>query len=64
MTQQLIIRTGLKAGMSNPASDYCVKQGGQSIIVKDSEGSEYGLCKLPDNRYEEEWSFFRYCNPS
>ena len=63
MTQQLNVRTGLKAGMTNPASDYCVQQGGQSLIVKDSQGNEYGLCQLPGNRVEDEWSFYHYCNP-
>ena len=33
-------------GMANPASVYCVEQGGESIIKQDKDGSEYGICKL------------------
>ena len=35
-------------GMPNPASVYCIKQGGESVIVKDKDGKEV-----------EEWDFYR-----
>ena len=33
-------------GMANPASEYCVSQGGTSEIRKDKDGDEFGVCKL------------------
>ena len=53
--------TGLKVGMSNPASDFCGKMGGNTLIVRDADGSEYGLCRLPNNKTFEEWSYFNTC---
>ena len=49
-------------GMPNPASAYCVKQGGQSIIKKDSNGNSYGLCKFKDGKEVDEWEYFRENN--
>ena len=38
-------------GMPNPASEFCVKQGGKLEIKKDKDGGEYGMCHLPDGIY-------------
>ncbi|MDO4642049.1 MAG: DUF333 domain-containing protein [Neisseria sp.] len=46
-------------GMPNPASEYCVQQGGKLEVKKDAEGGEYALCHLPDGTVIEEWEFFR-----
>ncbi len=46
-------------GMSNPASDFCIKQGGKSEIKKDKDGGEYALCHLPNGMVVEEWEYFR-----
>lgn len=46
-------------GMANPASEFCVKQGGKPMIKKDAQGNEYGECHLPDGRVVEEWAYFR-----
>ena len=48
-------------GMTNPASSYCVEQGGESIIVK-SQNGEYGVCKLKDGTAMEEWEYYRSSN--
>lgn len=48
-------------GMTNPASSYCVEQGGESIIVK-SQNGEYGVCKLKDGTAMEEWEYYRSNN--
>ena len=49
-----------KQYLANPASTYCIEQGGRLEIQKNAEtGGEYGVCYLPDGRSEEEWSFFR-----
>lgn len=46
-------------GMSNPASEFCIKQGGKLEMKKDAEGNEYALCHLPDGTVVEEWEYFR-----
>lgn len=46
-------------GMVNPASAYCVKQGGRLELRKDAAGNEFALCHLPDGRVVDEWAFFR-----
>ncbi len=49
-------------GMPNPASEFCVKQGGKLEIKKDKDGGEYGMCHLPDGIVVEEWAYFRQHN--
>ena len=46
-------------GMANPASVYCVEQGGESIIKQNKDGSEYGICKFNDGKEVDEWEFYR-----
>lgn len=46
-------------GMANPASEFCVKQGGKLEIRKDAQGGEYGMCHLPNGQVVEEWDYFR-----
>lgn len=46
-------------GTANPASVYCVEQGGESIIKKDNDGNEYGICKFNDGKEIDEWDFYR-----
>jgi putative hemolysin len=45
-------------GLANPASEYCVQQGGQVEIVDAADG-QVGYCQLPDGTRIEEWEFFR-----
>ncbi|AXY59828.1 I78 family peptidase inhibitor [Acinetobacter sp. WCHAc010052] len=45
-------------GMANPASTYCVEQGGKLEIRKEASG-ETGYCHLPDGQVVEEWTLFR-----
>lgn len=47
------------AEVANPASEFCVKQGGKSEIRKDQNGDEYGVCVLPDGQVVEKWEYFR-----
>ena len=49
-------------GVANPASEFCVKQGGKSEIKKDKDGGEYGVCHLPDGTVVKEWEYFRQHN--
>ena len=46
-------------GTTNPASEFCVKQGGKLEMKKDKNGAEYGVCHLPDGSAVEEWAYFR-----
>ena len=43
--------------VANPASQYCVDQGGTLEIVDETAG-QVGYCNLPDGTRIEEWEFF------
>lgn len=45
-------------GLPNPASAFCVEQGGTVDIV-DEEGGQVGYCVLPDGTRVEEWEYYR-----
>ncbi|WP_162165689.1 putative hemolysin [Roseomonas gilardii] len=45
--------------MPNPASVFCRDQGGTTQFRKQADGGVVGLCRFPDGRVCEEWSFFR-----
>ena len=52
------------AGLPNPASAYCVEQGGRLEIRTDESGGQYGVCVFDDGSECEEWAFFRdECSP-
>ena len=53
---------GSSAAIANPASEHCVKKGGNLEIVKEATG-EKGMCHLPDGSVVEEWELFRRDNP-
>lgn len=44
--------------IANPASEFCVKQGGKVEIV-DAASGQVGYCNLPDGTRVEEWAYFR-----
>lgn len=44
--------------LANPASVFCVEQGGTVEIV-DEAGGQVGYCNLPDGTRIEEWEYFR-----
>ena len=45
--------------LANPASEFCIKNGGKLEIVTASDGSQSGNCKLADGTICEEWQYFR-----
>ncbi len=45
--------------MPNPASVFCGKMGGRSVIAKLPDGGDIGLCYLPNKKIVEEWTLFR-----
>ena len=46
-------------GMANPASVYCVQQGGKSEIRTGANGSQAGFCIFTNQAECEEWAYFR-----
>ena len=50
--------TTTPTGIPNPASEFCVEQGGTVEIV-DEEGGQVGYCNLPDGSRVEEWEYMR-----
>ena len=55
--------TTFDVGLANPASVFCVEQGGTVEIVDEADG-QVGYCNLPDGTRVEEWEYFRSENPS
>ena len=47
-----------KPGMPNPASKYCVDQGGK-LEIRDEAGGQAGYCVFPDGSECDEWAYFR-----
>ncbi|HON81668.1 MAG TPA: DUF333 domain-containing protein [Methanoregulaceae archaeon] len=52
-------KPGSTVGMPNPASVYCEEIGGRVEIMKNPDGSEYGMCTFPNGTSCEEWALFR-----
>jgi putative hemolysin len=44
--------------IANPASEFCVKSGGE-LKIKDSDKGQYGICMFSDGSYCEEWAYYR-----
>jgi len=45
--------------IANPASTNCKDKGGNLLMQKKEDGSEYGLCYFEDARACEEWAMLR-----
>lgn len=43
--------------IANPASTFCIEQGGTIEIVEEA-GGQVGYCNLPDGTRVEEWEYF------
>lgn len=46
------------SGLANPASVYCIGQGGNLSIREDKDGGQYGVCVLNNRSECEEWRYF------
>ena len=46
-------------GLPNPASQNCLDQGGDLIILERGDGGQYGVCFFEDNQQCEEWALMR-----
>lgn len=45
--------------MPNPASEFCEEQGGTVQVVTEDDGSQKGICRLPDGTEIDEWEYYR-----
>lgn len=45
--------------LSNPASEYCIKVGGELQSKTRGDGGEYSVCNFEDNQSCEEWALYR-----
>lgn len=56
---------GMGGGMqvANPASTYCIEQGG-AVEMRDGADGQVGWCILPDGTEIEEWEFFNSQSPT
>ncbi|MGE5375106.1 MAG: DUF333 domain-containing protein [Bacteroidota bacterium] len=53
-----------QAGMPNPASVYCEKNGGRLEMIQDASGGTAGVCVFPDGSECDEWAYYRgECKP-
>jgi len=53
-----------KIGMPNPASVFCLENGGKLEIRTDENGGQVGYCIFEDGSECEEWAFLRgECRP-
>ncbi|WP_170460460.1 putative hemolysin [Ruegeria arenilitoris] len=48
-----------KTTMANPAATFCIENGGEYQIRKNSDGSEYGVCILEDGTEVDAWDYLR-----
>lgn len=53
-----VISLNAAFGMANPASEFCIQNGGK-LEIRQGPAGEYGVCRLPDGREIEEWAFYR-----
>jgi len=44
--------------LANPAAEFCVENGGQHEIRTLSDGSQSGVCILPDGSTVDAWQYF------
>ncbi len=58
-TQPAATETSDSAGIANPASENCTKQGGTLSIQTRGDLGQYGVCVFEDNRQCEEWALMR-----
>ena len=49
--------------LANPASEYCISQGGRLDLRQDANGNQYGMCHFADGHEIEEWALFRRAHP-
>lgn len=48
-------------GIPNPASQYCIKIGGE-LEIRNEDNGQVGYCHLQNGNVVEEWAFYRLQN--
>ncbi len=43
----------------NPASQYCVENGGNELTLNDAKGNEYSFCDIGNHYLVDSWGIFR-----
>jgi len=51
-------------GMANPASVYCIEQGGELETRSDADGNQSGFCTFPDGSEKNQWDFWYENHPA
>jgi putative hemolysin len=65
LTQNVTTNVSTNATLANPASVYCIQNGGASQIITAADGSQGGLCVFPNGSQCEEWAYYRgECSPT
>ena len=53
------------SNIANPAAVYCTQQQGTKYEIRTNpDGSQYGVCILPDGTVCDEWAYFRHECPA
>ncbi len=55
-----LVETAVSVGIPNPASAFCIENGGMSEIRTADDGGQYGMCVFEDGSECEEWAFFNH----
>ncbi len=50
-------------GIANPASVYCIQQGGKLRMEPTTHGA-HAICILPSGQEVDEWAYYRQHHPS
>ena len=58
-----VIEPERPVGMANPASVYCIEQGGKLETRTDADGGQSGFCIFPDGTAKRQWDFWRENHP-
>jgi len=62
--QKALLAADPRNTLANPASVNCGKRGGKTVIRKNADGGEYGVCVFPSGMECEEWALLRgECSP-
>ena len=46
-----------ESGLANPASVYCIEQGG-TVDMREGDGGTFGVCVFPNGAECDEWAFY------
>lgn len=57
-SQPTVQTTAESVGIANPASSYCIEQGG-SLEIENQDDGQVGYCTLPSGERIEEWQLYR-----